>query len=64
MFAPLEQGEELDSRTHPGMGLGLALARMSAQAMDGDVVLESSGPEGSTFVWVVSGRPGRAAATT
>jgi len=34
--------------------LGLTLARMSANAMDGDVLLESTGPEGSTFLWVVT----------
>ena len=27
---------------------------MSARAMDGDVVLEDTGPEGSTFLWMVS----------
>ena len=40
IFAPLEQGESLNSRIHQGMGLGLAIARMSARAMDGDVILE------------------------
>jgi signal transduction histidine kinase len=54
IFDPLEQGEDLNTRTHQGMGLGLTLARMSARAMDGDVVLESTGPEGSTFLWSVS----------
>jgi DNA-binding NarL/FixJ family response regulator len=54
IFAPLEQGEELNTRTHQGVGLGLTLARMSARAMDGDVVLESTGPTGSTFLWAVS----------
>jgi signal transduction histidine kinase len=54
IFDPLEQGEELNTRTHQGVGLGLTLARMSARAMEGDVVLESSGPTGSTFRWVVS----------
>jgi DNA-binding NarL/FixJ family response regulator len=54
IFDPLEQGEELNTRTHQGVGLGLTLARMSARAMDGDVVLESTGPEGSTFLWMVS----------
>jgi signal transduction histidine kinase len=54
IFAPLEQGEELNARTHQGIGLGLAIARMSARAMDGDVVLESTGPEGSTFTWSVN----------
>ena len=54
IFAPLEQGEALNARTHQGIGLGLAIARMSARAMDGDVVLESTGPDGSTFTWLVS----------
>ncbi len=54
IFAPLEQGEELNARTHQGIGLGLAIARMSARAMDGDVVLESTGPGGSTFTWSVN----------
>jgi signal transduction histidine kinase len=55
VFAPLEQGEDLNVRTHQGVGLGLAIARMSARAMEGDVVLEASGPEGSTFLWRMSG---------
>ena len=55
IFDPLEQGEDLNTRTHQGVGLGLTLARMSARAMDGDVVLESTSTEGSTFVWIVSG---------
>jgi signal transduction histidine kinase len=55
VFAPLEQGEELNVRVHQGVGLGLAIARMSARAMEGDVVLEDSGPEGSTFLWRMSG---------
>jgi signal transduction histidine kinase len=55
VFAPLEQGEDLNVRTHQGMGLGLAIARMSARAMEGDVVLEESGPAGSTFLWRMSG---------
>jgi signal transduction histidine kinase len=54
IFDPLEQGEELNTRTHAGVGLGLTLARMSARAMDGDVVLESTGPGGSTFLWTLA----------
>jgi signal transduction histidine kinase len=54
IFDPLEQGEELNTRTHPGVGLGLTLARMSARSMDGDVLLESSGPGGSTFLWTIA----------
>jgi signal transduction histidine kinase len=55
IFDPLEQGEDLNTRHHQGVGLGLTLARMSARAMDGDVSLESTGPEGSTFLWQVTG---------
>ena len=54
IFEPLEQAESLNTRTHQGVGLGLTLARMSANAMDGDVVLETTGPEGSTFLWRVT----------
>jgi signal transduction histidine kinase len=53
IFDPLEQGEELNTRRHQGIGVGLTLARMSARAMDGDVVLESTGPAGSTFLWTI-----------
>jgi signal transduction histidine kinase len=53
IFDPLEQGEELNTRRHQGIGLGLTLARMSARVMDGDVVLESTGPAGSTFLWTI-----------
>jgi signal transduction histidine kinase len=34
--------------------MGLALSRTAARAMDGDVVLEKSGPEGSTFLWTIA----------
>jgi DNA-binding NarL/FixJ family response regulator/anti-sigma regulatory factor (Ser/Thr protein kinase) len=56
IFEPLEQAENLNTRVHQGVGLGLTLARMSANAMEGDVVLESTGPEGSTFLWTVTRR--------
>ena len=51
IFEPLEQAEALDRRTHQGAGLGLTIARMSARAMDGDVVLEHPGPGHTTFLW-------------
>ncbi len=54
IFDPLEQAEDLFTRTHPGVGIGLSLARLSARAMDGDVVLERSDDSGSTFLWIVS----------
>ena len=62
IFQPLEQAEELHTRTHQGAGLGLSLARMSARAMDGDVVLGSTSRSGSTFVWT-SRVPGPGAAS-
>jgi signal transduction histidine kinase len=57
IFEPLEQAQELHTRTHPGIGLGLSLARLSARAMDGDVTLESTGVAGTTFLWSVAGGP-------
>ncbi|MBI2237115.1 MAG: response regulator [Actinobacteria bacterium] len=54
IFEPLEQLEDLNVRTHQGAGLGLSVARTAARAMEGDVELESSGPQGSTFVWRVA----------
>ena len=63
IFEPLEQAEELHTRTHPGVGLGLTVARMSARAMDGDVTLESTGPNGSVFLWRISTDPAVSAAT-
>ncbi len=63
IFEPLEQAEDLYTRTHQGVGLGLSLARLSARAMDGDVVLEDGGPAGATFLWMIAdnsgGRPVR-----
>jgi signal transduction histidine kinase len=53
LFRPLEQGEELNARTHSGIGMGLSLARTAARAADGDVVIERSGSEGTTFLWRV-----------
>jgi signal transduction histidine kinase len=63
IFEPLEQAEDLHTRTHPGVGLGLTVARMSARAMDGEVTLESTGPHGSVFLWTVSRSPFAAATT-
>jgi signal transduction histidine kinase len=57
IFDPLEQAEALDARTHQGAGVGLSLARAAARAMDGDLVLEDSGPDGSTFLWTLPAVP-------
>jgi signal transduction histidine kinase len=54
IFEPLEQAEHLHTRTHQGLGIGLSLARLSAHAMGGDVILERTGPDGSTFLWTLA----------
>ena len=54
IFGPLEQLEELNVRVHQGAGMGLALARTAARAMGGDVRVEQSGPDGSTFLWTIA----------
>lgn len=54
IFGPLEQLEDLNVRVHQGTGMGLALARTAARAMDGDVVLETSGGAGSCFLWTIA----------
>jgi signal transduction histidine kinase len=51
IFEILEQLEDLNVRVHQGAGLGLSLARTAARGMGGDVLLEDSGFEGSTFLW-------------
>jgi two-component system, NarL family, response regulator LiaR len=56
IFEPLEQAEHLHTRVHQGVGIGLSIARMSALAMDGDVVLEDTGLQGSTFLWTLAGQ--------
>ncbi len=54
IFGPLEQLEDLNVRVHQGAGMGLALARTAARAMGGDVTLEDSGEQGSTFLWTIA----------
>jgi signal transduction histidine kinase len=48
VFEPFFQVERGPTRGYPGIGLGLAIARDLAHAMDGEVVLESRVGEGST----------------
>jgi signal transduction histidine kinase len=57
VFEILEQLEDLNVRVHQGAGLGLSLARAAARGMGGDVVLEDSGFEGSTFLWTIPLEP-------
>ena len=51
IFEPLEQAEHLSTRgSTKGSGSDFARADV-AHAMGGDVTLERTGPDGSTFLW-------------
>lgn len=49
LFQPFEQGDGSITRAHEGAGLGLAICRRLARAMDGDVVVGRS-PDGGACV--------------
>jgi signal transduction histidine kinase len=49
VFEPFFQVEAGPTRRYPGIGLGLAIARDLAQAMDGEVRLDSAVGEGTTI---------------
>jgi signal transduction histidine kinase len=49
VFEPFFQVESGSTRRYPGIGLGLAIARDLARAMDGEVRLESTLGKGSTI---------------
>jgi len=50
IFEEFEQVHRLGKRSHSGAGLGLAISRRIIEAMGGALTLESSGPQGSTFL--------------
>jgi len=52
VFDPYFQVDQGPSRKYPGMGLGLAIARDLARAMNGELWLESTPGQGST-AWLV-----------
>ena len=49
LFAPFAQADSSRARRHGGAGLGLAVARMVAEAMGGQITVESESGRGSTF---------------
>lgn len=58
LFQPFMQVDSSTTRRFGGTGLGLALSRKLAQALNGDVVLERSEPErGSTFRIEIKAEP-------
>jgi CheY-like chemotaxis protein/HAMP domain-containing protein len=59
IFAPFEQIEAQTSRRYSGTGLGLTIARASAELLGGELRVESTPGEGSTFVCYLPDRSAR-----
>jgi len=63
LFQPFFQVDSSHTRQFGGTGLGLAISKKLAALMDGSVVLESSSPAGSRFVFrcdcPIVGQPGK-----
>lgn len=53
IFDEFEQADGSSSRSHEGTGLGLAISRRIIESMGGQLRLEASGPNGSTFAFEV-----------
>jgi len=53
IFSRFRQSSEEITRTHEGAGLGLSIAKGYAEALGGDIWLESKESKGSTFYFTV-----------
>lgn len=50
LFRPFSRSSQADLNRKPGVGLGLALSRDIARSIGGDLALEKSTPQGTTFI--------------
>jgi len=53
IFEPFEQSDQSVSRLYGGSGLGLAISKKIAELMGGNIILNSDGVNGSTFIVIV-----------
>lgn len=53
LFKPFQRGSSLEHASMSGLGLGLSLSRETARQAGGDVRIERTSPQGSTFALVL-----------